>query len=97
MQKKFLLIENTNATEFKKDILESVQDCLNAFVKDMQNPNKDTLLTRYETAKMLSVSLVTLWSWTKKNVITAHRIGNQVRYKKSDVLLALQKMNNPNK
>lgn len=96
MQKQILQIENTNATDFKNDILESVQDRLNAFAKGLQNPDRETLLTRQETAKMLSVSLVTLWNWTKNDIITAYRIGNKVRYKKSDVLTALQKMNKLN-
>ena len=51
------------------------------------------LLTREETSKMLSVSLVTLWDWTRKDIIPAYRIGNKVRYKKHEVLQALQKMN----
>lgn len=93
MQKQILQIENTNATEFKNDILESVQSCLTSFAKGLQNPDTETLLTRQETAKMLSVSLVTLWNWTKNDIIPAYRIGNKVRYKKGDVLTALQKMN----
>ena len=55
--------------------------------------NDDKLLTREETAEMLSISLTTLWKYTKDDVIPAFRIGSKVRYKKSDILLALQKMN----
>ena len=57
------------------------------------NEQTDQLLTRDETAKLLSVSLVTLWDWTKKDIIPAYRIGNKVRYKKGEVLNALQQMN----
>ena len=53
----------------------------------------DTLLTREETAKLLSVSLVTLWDWTKKDIIPAYRIGNKVRYKKSEVFKSLNQKN----
>ncbi|WP_405295405.1 hypothetical protein [Algibacter sp. Ld11] len=42
---------------------------------------------------MLSISLVTLWKYTKDDVVPAFRIGSKVRYKKSDILLALKKMN----
>ena len=42
------------------------------------NEQTDQLLTREETAKLLSVSLVTLWDWTKKDIIPAYRIGNKI-------------------
>lgn len=51
------------------------------------------LLTRQEVAKWLGVSLPTLHSWTKLNILQAYRIGNKVRYKKNEVLEALQTMN----
>ena len=60
----------------------------------MQSQDNDILLTREETAKLLSVSLVTLWDWTRKDIIPAYRIGNKIRYKKSEVLNALQQSNN---
>ena len=53
----------------------------------------DKLLSRQETATLLSVSLVTLWDWSRKSIIPAYRIGNKVRYKKSEILQALQQMN----
>ena len=88
-----LQLENTTALDFKNEILNGVKDCLKGFANTLQNPDNDKLLTRAETAKMLSVSLVTLWDWTKKDLIPAYLIGNKVRYKKSEVLEALQKMN----
>ena len=54
----------------------------------------ERLMTRHEVAKFLGVSLVTLHSWTKANILTAYRIGNKIRYKESEVLKALQQMNN---
>jgi hypothetical protein len=42
---------------------------------------------------MLKVSLVTLWDWTKKDVLPAYRIGYKVRYKKRKVLASLKQMN----
>lgn len=54
----------------------------------------ERLMTRHEVTKFLGVSLVTLHSWTKANILTAYRIGNKIRYKESEVLKALQQMNN---
>lgn len=91
--REILQIENINASDFKKEILSDFNGALQTFANSLQNSDKDILLTREETGKMLSVSLVTLWSWTRKDLVPAYRIGNKVRYKKSEVLSALQQMN----
>jgi excisionase family DNA binding protein len=91
MSKKILQIENTTNEDFRKEILDGVKGILTNF-KKYPEP-KEILLTRDETADMLSISLVTLWKLTKKDVIPAYRVGTRVRYKKSDVLKALKKMN----
>lgn len=87
-----LQLENTNAHDFKNEIVKDVITAMKGFANTLQ-PDNEQLLTRDETAKMLSVSLVTLWDWTRKDIIPAYRIGNKVRYKKSEVSEALQKMN----
>lgn len=94
MTKQILQIENTNTLDFKNEILNGVSDVLKGFANTLQTNDIDILLTREETSKLLSVSLVTLWDWTRKDIIPAYRIGNKVRYKKSEVLNALQQMNN---
>lgn len=94
MTKQILQIENTNTFDFKNDILNGVSDVLKGFANTLQTNDNDILLTREDTSKLLSVSLVTLWDWTRKDIIPAYRIGNKVRYKKSEVLNALQQMNN---
>jgi excisionase family DNA binding protein len=93
MSIQILQIESVNAIEFKKEILSDFTGALQNFANTLQNQDKDKLLSRQETADLLSVSLVTLWDWTKKDLIPAFKIGNKVRYKKSEVLEALQKMN----
>lgn len=96
MTKQIVQIENTNIIDFKKEIMSSVSEAFKDFANSMQSKEDDILLSREETAKMLSVSLVTLWDWTRKDIVPAYRIGNKVRYKKSEVISALQKMNNFN-
>ena len=51
------------------------------------------ILTREETAQLLSISLPTLWSWTKKNALTAYGIGGRVYYKKDEVINSLIQIN----
>jgi excisionase family DNA binding protein len=93
MTKQILQIESTTVEDLKAELLLGIHDALQNYSTQFQSKNNDTLLTRQETAEMLSVSLVTLWKWTKDDILTAFRIGNRVRYKKGDVLEAMQKMN----
>lgn len=48
----------------------------------------DELLTPDETAKVLKVSKVTVWDWNKRGILQSRRIGNQVRYLRSEVMAA---------
>lgn len=94
MTKQLIQIENTNADDFKKEIITGVNDVLQSFVSSMQADENNKLLNRQQTADLLGVSLVTLWDWSRKDLIPAYRIGNKVRYKKNEVLESLNKMNN---
>lgn len=91
MVKQILQIEHTQSSELIPKILDGLKDLLKEHAKSSKDP--EVLLTREETAEMLSVSLVTLWKWTKDDIIPAYRIGSKVRYKKSEILLALKQMN----
>ena len=51
---------------------------------------EEEYLTASELSEILKVSLVTLWSWDKKGIIKPLRIGNQKRYRKSDIEKFLQ-------
>lgn len=63
-------------------------------IKKAITPQPSTdLLTRHEVAQLLGISLPTLHTWTKGNILAAYRIGNKVRYKKNEVLESLQAIN----
>lgn len=70
-------------------------DSLESQIKLLQQSqtSADRLITREETAKLLGVSLVTLHSWVKSNILTAYRIGNKVRFKENEVLASLRQIN----
>ena len=93
MKTSFIQIESTNSEDFKKEIISGVLNALKNFASNGQNDENDQLLTREETAKLLCISLVTLWTWTKEDLIPAYKIGNKVRYKKSEILKSLVKKN----
>ena len=60
MKKEFSQIENVSADDFKDEIIKGVVFALQDLILSVQNINEDKLLTRHETSKMLSVSVVTL-------------------------------------
>jgi excisionase family DNA binding protein len=89
--KEIIQIENITVDELKNELIIEFKQLLKSFLE--QQEKADELLTRQETANILKVSLVTLWDWTKKDVLPAYRIGYKVRYKKSEVLESLKKTN----
>lgn len=93
MSKTIVQIENVNVNDLKKELIDGMTEAFKGFLQNHPPDDDNSLLSREETATLLSVSLVTLWQWTRKDIIQAYRIGNKVRYKKKDVLDALQKMN----
>lgn len=93
MSKQILQVENTNSVDLTTDIVEKVVTKLHTIWGSNQNNNDEIFLTRQETAELLSVSLVTIWDWTRKDILAAYRIGNKIRYKKSEVLLSITKRN----
>ena len=92
MSKQILHVESTNSDDLINKIINGVITALKGFEGQTQN-NSEIILSREEAAKLLSISLVTLWDLTRKDKIPAFRIGNKVRYKKSDVLSALTQKN----
>ena len=90
---KQILFNEVNPTDYKGEIIEGVKMELVAFKKSFQPKHPTEYLTRQEVARLLSISLVTLYNWTKSNIITAYRIGNLVRYKRQDIENCLTKIN----
>ena len=79
-----------------KDLLtrfDKLNNRLDELQQTVKPQTKTILLTRKEVAKLLEISLPTLWTWTNKGILTSYRIGNKVRYKENEVLEALQRIN----
>lgn len=43
------------------------------------------LLSIDEVAKLLNVTRPTLWAWHSKGILKKRRIGNVIRYRKTDI------------
>jgi excisionase family DNA binding protein len=83
-------INNLEVNELQELIENSVKKVLeqNASKKEPETE----FITRFEVAKMLQISLVTLTEWIKQGKVPALRIGTRVRFKKADVLNSLKEI-----
>lgn len=92
----FIQIKIENSEDFKNEIIRGVV----AQIKDLgfnnqekeEDPNK--LISRAETAKLLNISLVKLWSITKDKLLPVYKIGGKVLYKKNEVKEFINAQNN---
>lgn len=83
----------TNPFEDILDRLERIEKLLLAQQQIKVDPVLVTeFLTREETAKMLSVSLKTLSSWTKEGKVIGYRIGSRVRYRRDEIETSLKQI-----
>jgi excisionase family DNA binding protein len=84
-----VILHQTSLSEFTEMIGNVVEEKL----KTLQLPltkHEPKFYTREETAKILSVTLPTLHSYTKNGTIQGTRIGSRVLYRLSDIESALQ-------
>jgi DNA-binding transcriptional regulator YiaG len=81
---KSIRVEMTAAAliEFSDQV---AQKAIAASKKQVPLIPKEEYLTSEEMAKTLKISLVTLWSWDKKGITQPLKIGNQKRYRRSDL------------
>lgn len=93
--KKVFQIDGISSTDFFNEF-EEFKKALTLFAQSRQPDPSADFITRQETAEILNVSLSTLLNWRKAGIITAYRIGNKIRYKKSEILDSLTKVNQDN-
>ena len=60
--------------------------------KSVEPEMQEEYLTRKEVATIYKVDTSTVYRWEKKNIIPAYGIGRKVRFKKSEVLNILEKL-----
>lgn len=83
---------NELAATLANSLQEIIQKELQDFKKDFQPKEPKHFITRSEVAELLGVSTVTIDSWTKKGRLTAYRIGNRIRYNRTEVEQSLIKI-----
>ena len=92
-QNKVTQLHNTTPEELTQNILNGVKEQLNVFSETLNNPKKETYLTRIKTAEMLSISLTCLNDWSNKGILRAKKLGNRTYFKLSDIEKRLEQSN----
>ena len=84
MSNEQLILSGITTAEFVEVIRQTVQK----EVQRLKAEQPEKLLSPSETCKIFqpSISKVTLSAWTKKGLLTEHRIGGRVFYKQSEVI-----------
>lgn len=78
-------------TEFKEQFRELIREEFQLSHKSQtEKPEPEELLNSSQTAKLLGVSKVTLHKWKLEGKVESYRIGTRIRFKKAEVLQALQ-------
>lgn len=54
--------------------------------------DEDVVITRKEVAKLLGISTATVSKFCKIGALVSYRIGNQLKFKKAEVLKALKEI-----
>jgi hypothetical protein len=80
------MVELIEIETLKKVVNEAVADAIS---KHQPKTDEPQYITRNELATQLRVTLVTLWNWQKKGLLTPHKIGNRILYDEAEVNQAL--------
>lgn len=78
--------------DFKKSIIEDVKEELSKIKLNKKKHSQEEYLTRKELAELFKVTLPTISDWSKKGILKPYRLGNLVRFKKSEVESTLKKI-----
>lgn len=68
--------------------LSSIENYLQKLKPAEPIPTKEAerFLDTKQVAKLFGVSTVSIWQWSKANILKSYRIGNLVRFKYSELL-----------
>lgn len=86
-------VHNVSKKELINEIISGVKNKLQEIEKNFQPKEPTIWITKKEVAEMLSISTVTVDDWSKKEILSPYRIGNRIRFKRSEVEASLTEIN----
>jgi len=92
-EQKITQVHNISPEELKQSIINDIRVELQEMSKKFQPVRPPEYVTRKEAAKILKVSLVTIHDWNKKRILKPYRLGNLIRYKRTELDKALIDIN----
>jgi len=93
MKKKNIQVYEVDPEEFKNEILAGVEKLLKEFSEQFTPKHPEIWINRKEVGEFLGISLVTIHNWSKNGILKAYKIGNRVRFKRSDIEKTLLESN----
>lgn len=85
MSKNITQLYGVTPEQFKAEILEGVSKQFQEFSKNFKPTEPIKWITRKEASELIGVSLVTIHNWSKEGIINPYKIGNRVRFKRTDI------------
>lgn len=76
----------------KDDIKNIVQEALSEF-KPIHYPDPDEFITKDEAGSLLKLCSSAIDNLRRRNILKAYRIGGSVRFKRSEVIQAIEDLN----
>lgn len=93
MKNEVTQLHNISPEDFKNDILSGVQKQLEKFSQNFKPKDPTVWLSRKEVSELLGISLVTIHDWGKKGILKPYKMGNRVRFKRSEIEQTLLQSN----
>lgn len=81
-----------STTQLQELISEGLKQELRQVKKELKEKEEEKLLTREETADLLSIGLSTLSRWTSESRLPSYGMGGRTYYKRSEVHSSLIKL-----
>jgi excisionase family DNA binding protein len=92
-QKNITQLHGITPEELKEKILQDFRAELKQLTQNINPKIQEEYLTKKEVSQILKVSLVTIHDWNKKKILNPFRLGNLIRYKRTDIDKALIRIN----
>jgi hypothetical protein len=84
-----IVMTSFSIDQLRTALIEPLQKEILSLKENQVEP--ETLLTRKQAAQFLNVTFATLNDWTKRGLVECGRIGTRVYYKRSSLILAINK------
>lgn len=91
MVTKTIQITEVSIDELAEKVADKLLLKIENYLKELNKPKNNKLLTRKEVAEMLRVSLVTVGVWSKVGILNPIRMGNRIFFNEQEILNTLEK------